>query len=202
MASDKRTAILRAAEEMVKGRRFHEVTMEDVARAAHVSKGTLYTYFRDKEELFFQLATEGFDELCEILGGPASEDVPFETRLLNVCRQISSFFRKRKPLMRVMREQEGRTAGLRRQMFRRWKEKRLRLVGVVAEVLQAGASQRRVRGDLPVEALTEMLLGMLRARGRRLDEDDAELLSVENVVAIFLNGAGSAGARAPRGEET
>jgi AcrR family transcriptional regulator len=190
---EKKSAILRAAEEMVKGRRFHEVTMEDIAGAAHVSKGTIYTYFRDKDELFFQLATEGFEELCELLDNRVPEDVPFRAKLLGVCEQISAFFVKRKPLIRVMLEHEGRTASLHREMRGRWKERRLRMVQAVAAVLESGVNEEQVRNDLPAAVLAEMLLGMLRSRGRRLHDEGEEPLSIEEVVEVFLNGAGKAG---------
>jgi len=192
MAKDKRSAILRAAEEMVRGRGYHEVTMEEVARAAHVSKGTLYTYFRDKDELFFQLATEGFEELCELLRSQSCDELPFRERLLGICRQISSFFRRRKPLMRVVSEHEGRTAGLRREMRSRWKQKRLPMVQAVAAIIEQGVTGGQVRSDVPTAALAELLLGTLRARGRRMQEEGEELLSIESVVEVFLNGAGGA----------
>ena len=44
--------ILMAAARLFAGRRFHEVRMEDIADAAGFGKGTLYRYFKDKEELF------------------------------------------------------------------------------------------------------------------------------------------------------
>jgi AcrR family transcriptional regulator len=193
LSNDKKTAILRAAEHMVKGRRFHEVTMEDVARAAGVSKGTIYTYFRDKNELFFQLATEGLDRFCELLDDRIPEDVPFDDKLLSTCREISAFFVKRKPLMRVMLEHEGRTASFHRQMRSRWKEKRLRMVQAVAGILELGVAGGQIRSDVPAAALAELLLGMLRARGRRMHQEGEELLSIENVVEVFLHGAGNTG---------
>ena len=53
---DKRIAIMRAAERLFHNRRFHEVTLEEVAEAAQVGKGTIYRYFADKDDLFFQVA--------------------------------------------------------------------------------------------------------------------------------------------------
>jgi AcrR family transcriptional regulator len=44
--------VLRAAEELFKKSGFRAVSMEAVARDAAVSKATLYTYFRNKDELF------------------------------------------------------------------------------------------------------------------------------------------------------
>ncbi|NBT62453.1 MAG: TetR/AcrR family transcriptional regulator, partial [Planctomycetia bacterium] len=44
--------ILAAAEVMFASKRFHEVLMEDIAIGAGVGKGTIYRYFKNKEELY------------------------------------------------------------------------------------------------------------------------------------------------------
>src|ERR1700760_3749028 len=43
---------IRAAEELFKKAGFRAVTMELVAREANVAKATLYSYFKNKDELF------------------------------------------------------------------------------------------------------------------------------------------------------
>ena len=53
MAKDnKREQILNALEQLLPGRRFHEITLDEVSRAAQVGKGTIYLYFQDKDALF------------------------------------------------------------------------------------------------------------------------------------------------------
>src|SRR5262245_47172366 len=47
--------ILDAASKLFGTQRFHEVRMEDIAAEAEVGKGTLYRYFKDKEELYLAL---------------------------------------------------------------------------------------------------------------------------------------------------
>ena len=49
---DKRATILKAASDVFKGRRFDEVTLDEIAVRAGVGKGTLYLYFKNKEDLF------------------------------------------------------------------------------------------------------------------------------------------------------
>src|SRR5215207_9486442 len=54
--------ILGAAARLFAKHRFHEARMEDIAALAEVGKGTLYRYFKDKEELYLallQAASEG-----------------------------------------------------------------------------------------------------------------------------------------------
>lgn len=59
----KRERILNAAAGLFAARAFHEVRLDDVAAAAEVGKGTLYVYFRSKEELFDALLVEGFEQM-------------------------------------------------------------------------------------------------------------------------------------------
>ena len=105
--TEKRHLIMQAAEKLFTSRRFHEITMEDVAAAADVAKGTIYLYFRDKEDLFAQTCTAGLEEMCELLE-PVPEEAPFAEQLLGACRQFSEFFERRHQLMRMMQAEEAR----------------------------------------------------------------------------------------------
>jgi AcrR family transcriptional regulator len=53
--------IIRAAEELFKKSGFRGVTMEAVARDAAVSKATLYSHFRNKDELFLAVCSRMAD---------------------------------------------------------------------------------------------------------------------------------------------
>ena len=57
--------IIEAAARLFGSQRFHEVRMEDVADAAEVGKGTLYRYFRDKEELYVGLLERALAQFQE-----------------------------------------------------------------------------------------------------------------------------------------
>jgi AcrR family transcriptional regulator len=63
---DRATEIARAALELFVTRGFAATKLEDVARAASVSKGLPYLYFKNKEELFKAVITEA-------VGGPIAE---------------------------------------------------------------------------------------------------------------------------------
>lgn len=55
MDPDKRHQILEGAHAVFAARGFDAASMNDIAAAANVSKGTLYVYFEDKEHLFVAL---------------------------------------------------------------------------------------------------------------------------------------------------
>ncbi len=58
---ERREAILDAAERVFGSRGAQHVTMDEVAEAADVSKGTLYLYFRSKDDLFVALTHRPLD---------------------------------------------------------------------------------------------------------------------------------------------
>ena len=61
--AQRRDDILRAAREVFFQRGFHTVTVDDIAVAAEVGKGTVYLYFDTKETILAHLLLEGLDRL-------------------------------------------------------------------------------------------------------------------------------------------
>src|SRR6266850_2749509 len=64
-ANDKRARILDAAIKVFAERGFHTATVAEIARAAGVADGTIYLYFKSKDDLLLRL----FDEkMTDLLG--------------------------------------------------------------------------------------------------------------------------------------
>jgi len=187
----KREQIMQAAEKLFASRRLHEITLDDIAREAHIGKGTIYTYFRDKDDLFFQVATAGFEELCDLLARRVAGDAPFEQQLLQACGAISAFFSRRRQLFRMMQTEDARMPLCRSTLRERWRERRQRLVDSVGGILRRGQEEGAVRDDLAEQTLAGLLLGLLRARARDLGEDSGAV-GDEVLVDVFLRGAGRA----------
>ncbi len=182
--------IMQAAERLFTSRRFHEITMDDVAREAGVGKGTIYRYFQDKDDLFFRTATSGFDELCELLRRKVPGNASFAQQLLIACRQISRFFERRRQLSRMMQTEEGRASWGSGQLHQRWMDHRKRLVAAVTDMIRKGVTEGEVREDIAPEVLSNYLLGMLRTRGRDLCDAPQAMRQHEVVVELFCRGVG------------
>lgn len=63
----KKRVILGAARDLLVQRGFQDVVLDDVARKAGVAKGTLFLYFRSKDELFSAAFADLVDHLGEAL---------------------------------------------------------------------------------------------------------------------------------------
>lgn len=87
---DRASEIARAALDLFVSRGFAATKLEDVARAASVSKGLPYLYFKNKEELFKAV-------IVEAIGGPLSDATEmisrFEGTSEELLRQLIAGFR-------------------------------------------------------------------------------------------------------------
>jgi TetR/AcrR family transcriptional regulator, fatty acid metabolism regulator protein len=61
--ADKRTLITEAAIDVFAERGFHQARVSDIARRAGVADGTIYLYFKNKEDLLLSVFEEKMDEL-------------------------------------------------------------------------------------------------------------------------------------------
>lgn len=62
-----REAILAAAREVFASRGYRATTVRAVAAEANITHGTIYLYFRDRDDLLYQLSEESFRELLTLL---------------------------------------------------------------------------------------------------------------------------------------
>lgn len=191
MTSDsKRSQIIRATEKLFTGKRVHEITMDEVAKAAGVGKGTLYQYFENKDELFFQTMMAGFDDLCASVRQQVQAGTSSRTQLLSVAEAVTKFFAGRRQFFRMMQAEEGRMPWCEGPLRDRFMAQRRKLVEAIAVVMRTGMTDGTLRRDIPAEALAILLMGMLRANNRMMAELSETALPCELLVELFCQGAG------------
>ncbi|HUT61086.1 MAG TPA: TetR/AcrR family transcriptional regulator [Phycisphaerae bacterium] len=185
----KREQIMQVAEKLFASKRFHEITLDEIVREARVGKGTIYTYFEGKDDLFLQVATSGFEDLCDLLQRRVAESAPFREQLRQACQAVSAFFAGRRHLFRMMQTEDARMSLCRGRMHERWTQKRQLLVESLGKIFRRGQTDGLVRQDLPAETLAVFLLSMLRTRARDLRKDGGTV-GDGPLVDLFLYGAG------------
>lgn len=65
--ADIQGTILHAARQLLAEASFAEISLSAIAKAAGVSKGTLYYYYKNKDEILFDIADQYLDRLAESL---------------------------------------------------------------------------------------------------------------------------------------
>jgi AcrR family transcriptional regulator len=176
--------ILVAAGRLFAQHHFHEVRMDDIAAAADVAKGTLYRYFKDKEELYLALldrAASGMRRRIE--EGQAKTSCP-RARLEAMVGGILDFFDGYPYLLDMLQHAEGRQHS---NSLENWQEIRRSNIQRTLEIVEEG--RRAGLWDIPdPETPVLMLLGGLRAVLRFATTRRPPNLA-QRIVEDFLNGA-------------
>jgi TetR/AcrR family fatty acid metabolism transcriptional regulator len=98
--------ILDTAERLFGARRFHEVRMEDIAAEAEVGKGTLYRYFRDKDELFLALLERAARQFIEHVRAETSPVKGARAKLVVMTDTIIRYFEDNRHLSDLIQRAE------------------------------------------------------------------------------------------------
>lgn len=183
----KREQIMSAAEALFSAHRFHEITVEDIARLAGVGKGTIYRYFDNKESLFFEVALSGYEQLCEAVESHLQDSGAYEDVLFRVSDAVGAFFLERHRVWHMMQAEDRRQLRRRGSCHQAWQSHRDRLHNALVQILRRGVEAGGIRADLPLEALASLLLGMLRSTTRH--HGGTASLSHSQVAELFLRGA-------------
>jgi len=98
--------ILAAAAGLFATHRFHEARMEDIAAAAEVGKGTLYRYFKDKDELYLALLELAAEQLSARMREARESECDFRRRLEAMVAAILVYFDEQPHLFDLIQHAE------------------------------------------------------------------------------------------------
>lgn len=178
--------ILKVAARLFATQRFHEARMEDIASAAEVGKGTLYRYFRDKDELYEALLKQAAAQLSPALQQASASSTDPRARLEALVAVLVTYFQAHPHLFDLIQHAE---VMHRPERGFSWQAMREMTFSLVQEALREG-QRKGIFPSHDVQLATHMLLGGLRAVLRFDDRPPAPDLSAR-IVDLILHGIGS-----------
>ena len=79
--NSKKEEVIKAAKELFSQYGYKKVSMDEIARKSKVTKKTIYTYFKDKNDLFKYLLMQEIEEMKKQADKISQKDIPFEDKL-------------------------------------------------------------------------------------------------------------------------
>jgi len=186
----KRQLIIDAAIEVFSRNGFQNSTISQIARRANVAEGTIYQYFRNKEDLFFSIpidkTKEFFNELelhLEGIHGAGNKIRKFVWYYLYHLQENPEYARALMLEMRVNRN------------FAKTKtfEPYRPLTHKILEIIEEGQEEGVIRKDVDVYTIRHLILGMLEHIVTRwlLKGEKGDLLAQYNeAVELLIQGIG------------
>ena len=188
---DKRDALLRAAIETFAARGFFNAQVADVARAAGVAAGTVYLYFRGKDDLLISI----FEKTMKEAIASGRESIATQTDPLTQLRTIARLHldrMSRDRALAVVFQVELRQST---KFMERFSATHLReYLGIIRDVIARGQSMGIFRKTLNATLAAKLLFGMLdeMATNWILSKRRYSLANEsETIVDLFVRGVGT-----------
>jgi AcrR family transcriptional regulator len=177
----KRRKISDTAARLFATKPFHKVRLDDVAAAAQVGKGTLYIYFKSKEDLYVSLVHDGFTDLVAQLR--ESADAPPQQALSEIIRQLVIFAFAHPNFFEMMRTVPQLTnhSGLLKM--------RKELSALITRTLRRGVRQG-IWSDPHPDLTAIFIPGMLRSAMLYGPRELNEELLTQQILRLVLEGIG------------
>ena len=155
--------ILEAGEKLFAKKGFYPTTMEEVARAAGLAKGTIYLHFNDKRDLFFSIIEKKLDILLEKIEKEMRKD-EFPSQRIKLAIGIHlKFLEENRDFFKIM---QALPESLKQEMERKLKgrviEKQSRYVEILDQLIRKGIRNQEIK-PLDSRKLAVILVGMMHS---------------------------------------
>ena len=103
----RKSELLSAARTVFSRDGFHDATIDDIAREAGVAKGTVYLYFKSKQEIYLAALRDGVELLNEEMRAEAAVPGPAADRLRRLLTAKITFFDKHRDFFQIFQNEMG-----------------------------------------------------------------------------------------------
>lgn len=187
-----REEILSAAEKVFAAKGFFPTTMSDIARRAEFGTGTLYKYFKSKEELYFTLIDEKVEEINRLVKTELSQKNSAVERIKKVLRLQFEFIERNRDFFRIYISERSRFEWtVKDDLGKGLHEKMVSYIDILSEVIRQGIKKGEFRSMDPRD-LAHAFVGIVNSFVFEwlISREPYPLVSkLDAVLEIFLGGA-------------
>jgi len=186
-----REEILSAAEKVFAAKGFFPTTMSDIARRAEFGTGTLYKYFKSKEDLYFTLIDEKAEEINRLVKAELSQRGSAVETIKNVLRLQFEFIERNRDFFRIYISERSRFEWtVKDDLGKGLHEKMVSYIDILSEVIREGIKKGEFKSIDPRD-LAHAFVGIVNSFVFEwlISPESYPLISkLDTVIEIFLCG--------------
>lgn len=187
--------MLDAARDLFSEKGFHNVTMHEIAQRSEFSIGALYSFFRNKEDLYRELMLDLTRKFQSALDDALRQGTDERDKIVRYLRAKGEIFCDNVKIVRLFyAEMLGASYNLQASLNQEIRDQYLRLVGELVEVFRSG-QLRGLFGAAPAESLAlwldscstaELVIGL---DGATWPEGRPYSRQIESMLSVFCGPA-------------
>jgi AcrR family transcriptional regulator len=175
--------ILDAARKLFARKGFNEASVDEIAQAAGVAKGTVYLYYPSKRELYWEALRCGLVSMCEDLEKQVQAAGSTESKIRAFMTAKLHYFEENRDFFKIYYSEFGNAVLQQAWLQKDFEQFHFRQLRVLTSALEEGTPDRNLR-HLPVEetafAILNLTRGMITRRllgwAKTRPEDDIEFM--------------------------
>jgi len=158
-----RKEILSAAEKVFAAKGFFPTTMSEIAHEAEFGTGTLYKYFRSKEDLYFTIIDEKTEEINRLVKNELSQKTPTMERIKNVLQLQFEFIEKNRNFFRIYISERSRFEWtVKEELGKGIHDKMVAYIKTLSQVIKQGIKEGEFKPIDPMD-LAHALVGIVNS---------------------------------------
>jgi AcrR family transcriptional regulator len=193
----RRNAILNAARKLFLEKGFKHVTVENIARKAELSKGSVYLYFSSKEEIYTQILLNDIDKFNRKSSQIFQNGKPAAVLVMDFACIYVDFFLNDRELFRIMMtfmlhtEELNLTEAVNQHII----DVTNNTVKIIETILQHGIDRGEFPRDINLGQSRNALWGLLNGiislhlfTGREANKEERIRSTIKGSLSVFING--------------
>lgn len=166
---------------------FHGSSTRDIAERMGIKQGSLYYYFKSKEEALGEVCLFGIEDYVDHMTVIAAGDQSFETKLMATITSHLSSYRERNEALKVYNDE--------RLYLPEEKRSNLKVLGssyrqLLEEIFEEGVASGALRDSIDCHFAAQAVIGICNAWGDIIVRDhDLDLFDIiQKCTDLLLNG--------------
>jgi AcrR family transcriptional regulator len=161
----RRIDILESARQAFVKYRLEQTSMDRIAQEAELAKGTLYLYFKNRDELLIALIADDFDRLIVMLEGVTKSNIDPEKKLLASIGTFNDFSKGNEFFYQVMTQFNIRSLiqqDAESEPVCHFRSVNQRMMELLTSVVQEGVNKKVFFIDQPIQDIVVQLIVSLK----------------------------------------
>jgi AcrR family transcriptional regulator len=188
----RREEILKAAERVFAQNGFHNSTVAEIAKESEFAIGTLYQFFKNKEELYYIMMIEKFDLLYSTLLTGVGKNIKCSEKLLCLVEIVFAFIERNVDFFRIFTwELNVLNSNMNNRLKDQLVAKHFAYIKLISDTIKEGFQEGVLKkGD--ADDLSTALVGMMNIFSFNWiynQQQDSLKAKAPIIVNLFLNGA-------------
>jgi len=189
--------ILKAAEHIFATKGYHNSAILDIAEEAQYAVGTIYLYFRNKQDLYLTLIERKTEELFTTIKEKVEKVNDPRAKIRVLVEEQLSYFEENEDFFRIyFSERGGLHWAIKDKISKSAVDKFMKYLDYIAELITEGQREGVIKSQFDAKKMAYMLAGMMNAmifpwlRERSMANGRLKHLS-EFVLEVFYEGIGA-----------